>query len=82
MIMFNESEVVDVAILFLNTYYQLTKPNDSGILMASLRRMKASEHQILVVRILGFIIVLNRQPLIRLLAGPISPQLPPCPFLG
>ena len=36
MVILTEAEVLDVAILFLETYYELTKPDDSGILMASL----------------------------------------------
>jgi hypothetical protein len=47
MILLTESEVINVAILFLKTYYELTKPDDSGILMSSLIRLKSYEPKIL-----------------------------------
>jgi hypothetical protein len=45
-LLLNEIEVLDVVILFLKTYYELTKPDDSGVLMASLQRMKGAKQSV------------------------------------
>ena len=47
MIILTESEVLDAAILFLKTYNELTKPDDSGTLMASLQRLRLKNSAIL-----------------------------------